>query len=148
MQLIRSISSSNAVIASEFIQFPITLEQQLMEGAYNQVLHSRSAAPSPRFQFFLSLLEGEVREKIGKCAQAAFDQYPSQGISKLLLLNSPSESSEWIAKSGWKVGSDGSIDWRANESAGAEATKTAFVGQNYQTIAQTLKFATELESIV
>ena len=45
-------------------QFPVSLEQYLMEGAYHKILQSRASMPSPQFQVFLDMLVSTVRDAI------------------------------------------------------------------------------------
>jgi 26S proteasome regulatory subunit N12 len=47
-----------------FTQFPVSLEQYLMEGAYHKILQSRASIPSPQFQVFLDMLVSTVRDAI------------------------------------------------------------------------------------
>jgi 26S proteasome regulatory subunit N12 len=147
LQLKRSISSSNAVLSSESIQFPINIEQQLMEGAYNQVLNSRSTSPSPRFGYFLSLLANAVREKVTKCIADAFNQYSLNALHQLLQSSSLRETEAFCHSHGWLI-ADGMVKFHSGNKENSQESKGALVGQNYQTIEQTLKFATELERIV
>lgn len=125
---------------SKFIQFPLRLEQQLMEGSYNKVLTAGKDVPLAHYSFFMQVLDGTVREKIAQCSEKAYEFIPLSHGKNLLMLKSDAEAKDFATKRGWKVtqdriifpkGQDNSLDIPA-----------------HSVVQQTLHYATELERIV
>lgn len=70
------------------VAYVIQLEQWLMEGAYNQVLAARGAAPSPSYNFFMQSLATTVRCALRTDAMCARVMFASHYVITALPLSS------------------------------------------------------------
>jgi len=125
---------------NRFVQFPISLEQDLMEGSYNKVLAASQNTPSPYFKFFLDILIQTVRKKIATCTEKAYERLPIGDATKLLMFKSDAETSDYVTKRGWLV-SDSQVILPKPEDRSLEIPSLKITRQ-------TLEYATELERIV
>lgn len=75
------------VRADNFIDYPCTLEQFLMEGSYSRVTSAAAQMPDPSFKFFVTMLMSSMREKIAACAEKAYKELSLEAASKLLSLD-------------------------------------------------------------
>lgn len=133
--------AQNALLSSPFIRFPIQLEQQLMEGCYNQILTAKAAVPLPLFSIFMETLTATVRSKIADCSELAYVALPQAEVQKLLLLSSADETSKFIAsRPKWTV-ANGTVNFNRAQEAKVDIPALKI-------IKQTLEYATELERIV
>lgn len=71
--------------SNPLINFPVLLEQYLMEGSYNKVFLAKSQVPSPHYTFFVEILLKTVRkevasEEVNKVYQVEAKQIASQII--------------------------------------------------------------------
>jgi len=125
---------------SRFVQFPVSLEQDLMEGSYNKVLAASQSAPSSYFKFFLDILVQTVRKKISTCTEKAYEALPIGDATKLLMFKSDAGTRDYVTKRGWLVNGDRVILPKPEDrSLEIPSLKIA---------RQTLEYATELERIV
>lgn len=58
----------------KYIQYSIQMEQWLMEGKYNKVLHSSNEIPHPLYKFFVNILANTVRDKITDSCSVVYDK--------------------------------------------------------------------------
>jgi 26S proteasome regulatory subunit N12 len=139
----RSVSSS-ALLSSPLIAFPVALEQQLMEGCYNQILSAkqRQSLPLPVYSIFLDSLADTVRNKIADCSEQAYDSLTVADLQRMMQLQSADEALKFVqSRAGWAVKGDKIVF--LSKQAGANTQVDAL-----KTIKQTLEYATELERIV
>jgi len=138
----RSLVSSSALLSSAHITFPVSLEQQLMEGAYNQVLSANQKAPLPIAKLFMDQLAETVRNKIADCSELTYESIAKDDLAKLLMMPAGAELDGFISgRGGWEL-KDGRVKFNRKEE-GPAVEITAM-----KTIKQTLEYATELERIV
>eukprot|EP00808_Paulinella_micropora_P027213 g6071.t1 len=123
-----------------YIQYPVELEQRLMEGNYNKVLRARKMLPMPEYAFFTDMLAKTVREKISECCEKAYETIPLSDAKQMLLLEDSEGLNEYISSRGW-TSAGGNIVFKSGRGADAELAPRRLVQQ-------TLGYATELERIV
>jgi len=85
------------------VAYVIQLEQWLMEGAYNQVLAARGAAPSPSYNFFMQSLATTVRDEVAGCSELAYPSLTVSDAQSMLLMSSSAEASSFARERGWNV---------------------------------------------
>jgi 26S proteasome regulatory subunit N12 len=134
-----------ALIQAEnpFVQYPIELEQRLMEGSYNRVLASRGEVPIPEYLYFLDMLEDTIRGEIAVCAEKAYDTLSLDDAKAILSLDSTAHVSKFASQRGWMVQpSKKMVVFSHGKDVHEEAIPSEDVMKHM------LKYARELESIV
>ncbi|KAF2739365.1 26S proteasome non-ATPase regulatory subunit 8 [Polyplosphaeria fusca] len=129
-----------------FIQYPIRLEQALMEGSYDRVWGETKSerVPSDEFGMFSEVLIGTIRKEIASCSEKAYPSIPISDAKSLLFLDSEGSVVNFAKESGWAV-KDGRIYFPQQEDE--FDTKDILVTSD-QVIENTLGYARELETIV
>ncbi|KAF2445483.1 hypothetical protein P171DRAFT_462968 [Karstenula rhodostoma CBS 690.94] len=129
-----------------FIQYPIRLEQALMEGSYDQVWRQTkgSNAPSEEFALFSDVLIDTIRGEIASCSEKAYPSIPISDAKSLLFLESEGSVVNFAKERKWIV-KDGRIYFPTED--GEFGSKDILVTSD-QVIENTLGYARELETIV
>jgi 26S proteasome regulatory subunit N12 len=127
--------------ANAYVQYPVELEQRLMEGSYARVLAGRSSLPDPHFEFFFDRLSDTVREKIADCTEQSYESVPVAEVAQMLMLEK-NKVKAYCAKREWAV-EDGGKTVRFTSGADKEEGIPS-----HSMIEKTLSYATELERIV
>ena len=137
-------SSSAPLLSLPQLQYPIQLEQWLMEGCYHKVFSPSSPPPPlPDCELFLSSLLSTVRDKIADSAQAAYRSYPLHKAPHLLMYDDPKDADAFIAyvkQRGWEI--------KGDQLVLPQPSKHSTQVDQLDAIAQHLKYASELERIV
>ncbi|KAF2134665.1 hypothetical protein P153DRAFT_419312 [Dothidotthia symphoricarpi CBS 119687] len=129
-----------------FVQYPIRLEQALMEGSYDKVWAELKGerVPSEEFGIFSEILIGTIRKEIASCSERAYPSIPIADAKSLLFLDSEGSVVSFAKELGWVV-KDGRIYFPQQEDD--YQTKDILVTSD-QVIENTLGYARELETIV
>jgi 26S proteasome regulatory subunit N12 len=129
-----------------FIQYPIRLEQALMEGSYDRVWGETKSerVPSEEFGMFSEVLIGTIRKEIASCSEKAYPSIPISDAKSLLFLDSEGSVVKFAQELGWIV-KDGRIYFPQQE---AFAQDHDILVTSDQVIENTLGYARELETIV
>ncbi|KAF2012061.1 hypothetical protein BU24DRAFT_352730 [Aaosphaeria arxii CBS 175.79] len=129
-----------------FIQYPIRLEQALMEGSYDRVWGETKSerVPSEEFALFSDVLIGMIRKEIASCSEKAYPSIPVADAKSLLFLDSEGSVVSFAQECGWIV-KDGRIYFPAQED---EYDSKDILVTSDQVIEKTLGYARELETIV
>ncbi|KAJ5029600.1 DNA replication and checkpoint protein-domain-containing protein [Bipolaris maydis] len=132
--------------ADQFIQYPVRLEQALMEGSYDKVwVETKSErVPGEEFGLFTEILIGTIRKEIASCSERAYPSIPISDAKSLLFLDSEGSVVNFAKESGWVV-KDGRIYFPQQEDD--YMSKDILVTSD-QVIENTLGYARELETIV
>ncbi|USP75231.1 hypothetical protein yc1106_02505 [Curvularia clavata] len=132
--------------ADQFIQYPVRLEQALMEGSYDKVwVETKSErVPGEEFGLFTEILIGTIRKEIASCSERAYPSIPISDAKSLLFLDSEGSVVNFARESGWLV-KDGRIYFPQQEDD--YVSKDILVTSD-QVIENTLGYARELETIV
>ncbi|KAJ4303501.1 regulatory particle non-ATPase [Kalmusia sp. IMI 367209] len=129
-----------------FIQYPIRLEQALMEGSYDRVWGETKSerVPSEEFALFSDVLIGTIRKEIASCSEKAYPSIPISDAKSLLFLESEGSVVNFAKESGWVV-KDGRIYFPQQDD---EFQSKDILVTSDQVIENTLGYARELETIV
>lgn len=130
----------------QFIQYPIRLEQALMEGSYDRVWGEtkKERVPSEEFGLFTEILIGTIRKEIASCSERAYPSIPVSDAKSLLFLDSEGSVVSFAKECGWVV-KDSRIYFPQQEDD--YLSKDILVTSD-QVIENTLGYARELEMIV
>ncbi|OAL51940.1 hypothetical protein IQ07DRAFT_564484 [Pyrenochaeta sp. DS3sAY3a] len=128
------------------IQYPIRLEQALMEGSYDRVWGEtkREKVPSEEFGLFAEILIGTIRKEIASCSERAYPSIPISDAKSLLFLDSEGSVVNFAKESGWVV-KDGRIYFPQQED---DYQSKDILVTSGQVIENALGYARELETIV
>ncbi|KAL9093524.1 MAG: hypothetical protein Q9165_003919 [Trypethelium subeluteriae] len=131
-----------------FIQYPIRLEQALMEGSYDRVWGETKSerVPSEEFAIFSDVLIGTIRSEIASCSEKAYPSLPISNAKNLLFLDSEGSVVQFAQTRGWAV-QDSRIYFPQLE-AEQYGTEKDILATSGQVIENTLGYARELETIV
>jgi 26S proteasome regulatory subunit N12 len=158
-----------AVEEDAFIQYPVRLEQDLMEGAYDKVWVATRGekVPSEEYGVFsevshnilracFSIVElandrsqvlvGTIRSEIATCSEKAYPSLPISNAKNLLFLDSEGSVIEFAHSRGWVI-RDGRIYFPLQQDQGIRTEKEILTSSG-QVIENTIGYARELETIV
>ena len=151
----------------ELIQYPIRLEQALMEGSYDKVWGETKGerVPSEEFGVFSEVsyvrnsiarlqctnvrhqvLINTIRSEIASCSERAYPSLPISNAKNLLFLNSEGAVIQFAQERGW-VAKDGRIYFPRQEEENLAAEKDVMAASG-TVIENTLGYARKLETIV
>ncbi|SLM37041.1 proteasome regulatory particle subunit [Lasallia pustulata] len=131
-----------------YIQYPVKLEQWLMEGSYDRVWSAtkREGVPSEEFGVFSEVLVGTIRSEIASCSEKAYPSLPIANAKNLLFLDSEGSVVDFAQERGWVV-QDGRIYFPLQQGQDMRTEKEILVASG-QVIENTIGYARELETIV
>ncbi|MCJ1331514.1 regulatory particle non-ATPase [Thelotrema lepadinum] len=151
----------------KFLTYPTTLEQWLMEGAYDRVWNATSKkneAPSPEFAMFSEVLIHTIRAEIASCSEKAYRDVPVASAKNLLFLESEGAVLAFARERGWGVREgrvwfpevvkntgEGEGDGNGNgngKGGGLGAREEGVMVSSGMVIENTIGYARELETIV
>lgn len=160
--------SGSGIERDEFVQYPVRLEQALMEGSYDKVWGETKGerVPSEEFAVFsevsvdemlelkccwyaddyLQVLIDTIRSEIASCSERAYPSLPISNAKNLLFLDSEGAVIQFAQSRGW-VAKDGRIYFPAQE-ADALAAEKDVMSNSDLVIENTLGYARKLETIV
>jgi len=132
----------------EFIQYPVRLEQALMEGSYDKVWGEtkRERVPSEEFAVFSEVLVNTIRSEIASCSERAYPSLPISNAKNLLFLESEGAVIQFAQSRGW-IAKDGRIYFPQQEEEALAAEKDVMSNSDV-VIENTLGYARKLETIV
>ncbi|SMQ51830.1 unnamed protein product [Zymoseptoria tritici ST99CH_1A5] len=132
----------------EFIQYPVRLEQALMEGSYDKVWVETKGerVPSEEFAVFSEVLIDTIRSEIASCSERAYPSLPISNAKNLLFLDSEGAVVQFAQSRGW-VAKDGRIYFPEQEEEMRAAEKDVMSNSDV-VIENTLGYARKLETIV
>lgn len=123
-----------------YLKHPVSLEQYLMEGAYNKVFLSRGNVPADSYTFFVDKLMATIRDEIASCCEKAYKTLPKAAATRLLLLGDDQDIATFASEREWSQ-TAGSLSF-------PEVVQDNTTTSSVQLISQTLGYAKELEKIV
>ncbi|KAK4998806.1 regulatory particle non-ATPase [Elasticomyces elasticus] len=137
-----------AIDEDVFIQYPVRLEQALMEGSYDKVWGETKGerVPSEEFGVFSEVLVKTIRSEIASCAERAYPSLPIASAKNLLFLDSEGAVIQFANHRQW-LPRDGRIYFPQQEAEATMGEKDILV-MSGQVIQNTLGYARELETIV
>ncbi|KAK9949899.1 hypothetical protein M0R45_005409 [Rubus argutus] len=139
---------SSTALEKPCIKHAVGLEQSLMEGAYNWVLHitlhARQTVPHESYVYFMDLLAKTVRDEIAGCSEKAYPYLSNKDAQRMLLFPYEHELLAYINEDHpeWEVKNGGVYFQEVEETVRCKEIPSL------QLINQTLSYARELERIV
>ncbi|KAK3724391.1 regulatory particle non-ATPase [Vermiconidia calcicola] len=132
----------------EFIQYPVRLEQALMEGSYDKVWGETKGerVPSEEYAVFSEVLINTIRSEIASCSERAYPSLPISNAKNLLFLDSEGAVVQFAQSRGW-VAKDGRVYFPQQEEEMLAAEKNVMSSSGV-VIENTLGYARKLETIV
>jgi len=131
---------SPEALESAPVQFPVSLEQNMMEGSYTKVLEMRENLPMPQFGVFMEMLKDTLCDEIASVSEKAYKCLPEPYCMKLLMMSSQDELQEYAADRGWQL-REGKVYFEVDTNEKKEVPAL-------ETITEMLHYAKELERIV
>merc|ERR1711998_512142 len=131
---------SPEALSSTPVQFPVLLEQNMMEGSYTKVLEMRNDLPLPSYGVFMDMLKDAVREEVASVSEKAYKSLPKAYCMKVLMMTDDGELADYAESRGWEI-KDSSVLF----DIGSEQKKEV---PAMETISEMLFYAKELERIV
>lgn len=87
-----------------FINYPLLLEQCLMEGSYNKIFNAKLTVPSQTYSFFMDLLLETIRGEIAGCLESAYKLMPVKEVTKKLHMPTQKAAVEYgVGVKKWKL---------------------------------------------
>ncbi len=65
---------------------PVSLEQYIMEGSYNKILHAKGNVPAESFKYFIDVLLNTVRDEIASCLEKSYPEIGCADAARMLSL--------------------------------------------------------------
>ncbi len=134
---------SNSDRSNNFIQFPVQLEQKVMEGAYSKVIALSHHQPSPYYAHFMESLINTIRGDIAECSEKSYPSLSLSEAQKMLMMNSRDQLVAYVKsreENGWSVEGD-KVVFHATQ------VKDTSI-PTMKLIQQTLEYASEIERII
>lgn len=141
-------SGKERIEKDQFIQYPVRLEQALMEGSYDKVWGETKGerVPSEEFGVFSEVLIDTIRSEIASCSERAYPSLPISNAKNLLFLDSEGAVIQFAQARGW-VAKDGRIYFPQQEEEALAAERDVMSNSDV-VIENTLGYARKLETIV
>jgi len=127
-------------LTSPAVQFPVLLEQNMMEGSYTKVLEMKENLPRPDFSVFMEMLKDTLRGEVASVSEKAYKSLPVATCMQRLMMSSQDELAAFAAERGWTV-----VDQTVCFEGDANEKKEV---PALETISEMLHYAKELERIV
>jgi len=141
---------SKKLETSHYLQHPVKLEQNLMEGNYGKVFLARDNIPAPQYKFFMNELIVTIRSEIGDCIEASSSKdksLPMQEMARLLhFRNSNQELLNFVQSRNWNI-KDGSVNFVKNDLV-SSLEKCNIQVCSEDTMESMIDYAKEMEVII
>ncbi|RDI79724.1 hypothetical protein Vi05172_g10279 [Venturia inaequalis] len=140
--------SGSGLEEDAFVQYPVRLEQALMEGSYDRVWQEtkNNKVSGEEFSIFSGFLVRTIREEIASCSEKAYASVPVSNAKNLFFLESEGAVVNFATGRGWIV-KDGRIYFPQQEQD-LLANERDVLSTSGTVIENTLGYARELEMIV
>ncbi|TLD35307.1 gb [Venturia nashicola] len=140
--------SGSGLEEDAFVQYPVRLEQALMEGSYDRVWQEtkNNKVSGEEFSIFSGFLVRTIREEIASCSEKAYASVPVSNAKNLFFLESEGAVVNFATSRGWIV-KDGRIYFPQQEQD-LLANERDVLSTSGTVIENTLGYARQLETIV
>ncbi|EPY50285.1 19S proteasome regulatory subunit Rpn12 [Schizosaccharomyces cryophilus OY26] len=137
----------------------MSLEQNVMEGAFDKVASMIQSCAFPEFSYFMKIVMTMVRNEIATCAEKVYTTIPLANATSLLYLQNSKETEALAAERGWTIKEgilhfpsesnvvDNEDAMMLDEEQQLELPPTADK-HTIQSVRQLLQYAAEMEQIV
>eukprot|EP00164_Ancoracysta_twista_P001715 GFYU01002249.1.p1 GENE.GFYU01002249.1~~GFYU01002249.1.p1 ORF type:complete len:267 (-),score=100.14 GFYU01002249.1:225-1025(-) len=131
--------------ANPYIQFPVELEREIMEGSYHKLVKTTKSLPDPSYSTFMDTLLSTVRNDVAECSAAAYESLDKQSAQSLFMFSNEKDLAAFIADNGWEM-KGSRVYFNADMDVKDSGSKLQIPSLNV--IKETLSYAKELERIV
>ena len=125
-----------------YIEYPVKLEQNLMEGSYQKIFMLKESVPDPYYTFFVKKLLNAIKDEIASCAEVAYRHLSLEEVREVLQLASLEEAQVYASNRGWVMNETGFVFDQASEQIDGVSSQSSSL------LSQSLNYAKELEKIV
>lgn len=123
-----------------YIRHPVSMEQYIMEGSYNKILHAKGNVPAESFKYFIDILLNTVRDEIASCLEKSYPEIGCAEAARMLSL--PAADLEKYSKErNWTIRA-GKLFWQV------ETDKEDHTVPSLQLAKMAISYAREMEQIV
>ncbi|CAD5123904.1 DgyrCDS12211 [Dimorphilus gyrociliatus] len=84
-----------------YIRHPVSIEQYLMEGAYNKVFLAKGNVPAESYIFFMNILLNTIRDEIASCLEKAYNKIDFSEAARMLFFESEKPMTNYAEKKQW-----------------------------------------------
>jgi 26S proteasome regulatory subunit N12 len=123
-----------------YIRHPVSLEQYIMEGSYNKILHAKGNVPAESFKYFIDILLNTVRDEIASCLEKSYPEIGCADAARMLSLPA-SDLDQYSKDRNWTIRS-GRLYWQV------ETDKEDHTVPSLQLAKMAISYAKEMEQIV
>ncbi|WBW74010.1 19S proteasome regulatory subunit Rpn12 [Schizosaccharomyces osmophilus] len=137
----------------------MSLEQNVMEGAFDKVASMIHSCAFPEFSYFMKIVMTMVRNEIASCAEKVYTTIPVSNATSLLYLPNAKETEALAAERGWII-KEGILHF-PSESSTVDNEDAMMLDEDQQlelpptadkhtiqSVRQLLQYAAEMEQIV
>lgn len=129
------------IFNNNFVNYPVAIDQYLMEGSYNKIYRSKLTIPSRYYNFFVDILLETVRGEIAECIEKAYPKISVKEATKKLFLESEDVAKHYgLKRKKWKL--------KRDYFHFAKETKMDEDAESINLAESVLEYAKELEMIV
>jgi len=148
LEMARANAGRKRLEDDDFIQYPVRLEQALMEGSYDRVWQQTKASnvPGEEYAIFSGFLINTIRDEIASCSEKAYASIPIANAKNLFFLDSEGAVVQFAQLRDW-ITKDGRI-YFPQQDQDLLASEKDILSASDQVIENTLGYARELETIV
>ncbi|EEB06164.1 19S proteasome regulatory subunit Rpn12 [Schizosaccharomyces japonicus yFS275] len=86
-----------------YVKWVMSLEQNVMEGAFDKVARSINECNVLEFSYFMNIVMSMVRNEIASCAEKVYSTLPLTNATSLLFLKGTAETERLAAERNWTV---------------------------------------------
>jgi len=123
-----------------YIRHPVSLEQYIMEGSYNKILHAKGNVPAESFKYFIDILLNTVRDEIASCLEKSYPEIGCADAARMLSLPA-NQMEQYCKERNWTI-NNGRLYWQV------ETDKEDHTVPSLQLAKMAISYAREMEQIV
>jgi len=130
---------------SPYIMYPLVMEQNLMVGAYNKIIQTKSSIPDPAFEVFVNILVETVRDDLAECTEKAYHSISLAYAKQVLMIDDSQALKQYCESRGWILAAGDRVVFRPEEKPRTTLESTVPL---LEIMKRTVAYAKELERIV
>jgi 26S proteasome regulatory subunit N12 len=147
------LAMDTTALSNAYIQFPVSLEQKMMVGVYDEVL--AMSIPDPSYRFFMEQMVRTVRDSIADCMEVSYHTLSISEAVQIMRCTTEQELHDYItsARDDWIVAGttitfqpDAVVDSSGTSSGTNVPSQHDIPSMTW--IEQSLAYATEMELII
>ena len=136
-------------LANEYIQIPVSIEQQFIDGNFQKFIKNTNNVPMPEYNLFITQLIGAIRNEAARSFEKCCRYMSIEEACKVFLINDPNEVPAFVEQQK-KIGLENKIEWRILEGKlfFGEIGKETLAIPTESILNSNIEYATKLEKIV